>query len=68
MKLAIGLFIIATTVAGCAATFDDRWMPVKPLLEWNGGKADRLDRKDDSIMDHLRPAKSSTKSQLAFGG
>jgi hypothetical protein len=68
MKLEIGLLIIALTVAGCATTFDDRWAPVKPLLEWNGGKDDRLDKKDDPAMDHLRPAKSSTKSQLAFGG
>jgi hypothetical protein len=51
MKLAICL-AIAATVAGCAASFEDRWAPVIPLLEQQHGKANRLDRKEpvnDSI-------------------
>jgi hypothetical protein len=43
MKLAICLLAIA--VSGCATTFNDRWEPVKPLLELHNSKGDRLDRK-----------------------
>jgi hypothetical protein len=39
MKLANCLLALA--VSGCATTFEDRWEPVKPLLEWQDHKGDR---------------------------
>jgi hypothetical protein len=59
VKLAVVLFalgLVAIALAGCATTFEDRWAPVKPLLESHGGKGDRLDRKEPA----MRPVKSST--------